>query len=239
MGFLKLLTMEELFGKKPKERKFSIWRYIDILLCFLLAFPMSMIGLAYSYYSTIWLISMPLLFVLWLAKPLYDKNRPTPKWLRYVTGILRTVLYVIAGIAMLIPQTMGLDWKWYYPVQRSVYLSNYSEGCFLERFLPETIPLDAEGYQATFIPKILQGEAVVEISFYTDSEMLDNYITHAKSQDTQLYDINSTKAQKWKNWLIEDQINDSGAVVYEFDASGAYTPVYIINEKTGYIRIYY
>ncbi len=239
MAFLKLLTVEELFGKKPKERKFSIWRYIDILLCFLLAFPMSMIGLAYSYYSTIWLISMPLLFVLWLAKPLYDKNRPTPKWLRYVTGILRTVLYGIAVIAILIPQTMGLDWKWYYPVQRNVYLSNYEKGCFLEGFLPETVPLDAEEYQVTFIPKMLQGEAAVEISFYTNSETLSDYIAHAESQNTQLYDINSTNAQKWKNWLIEDHIEDSGAVVYEFDGPGAYTPVYIINEKTGYIRMYY
>ncbi len=239
MDFLKFVTVEELFGKKPKERKLSFWRYIDILLCFLLAFPMSMIGLAYSYYNTIWLISMSLLFILWLAKPLYDKNRLTPKWLLYVTGILRTVMYGIAVIAILLPQTMGLDWKWYYPVQRSVYLSNYEKGCFLESFLPETVPLDAEEYQVTFIPKMLQGEATVEISFYTNSEMLCDYIAHAASQNAQCHDISSTNAQKWKNWLIENYIEDSGAVVYEFDGSGAYTPVYIINEKTGYIRMYY
>ncbi len=239
MAFLKLLTVEELFGKKPKKRKFTIWRYTDILLCFLLAFPMSFVGLAYAYYHTIWLISMPLLFVLWLAKPLYDRNRPTPKGLRYVTGILRTVLYVIAGIAILIPHTMGLDWKWYYPVQRTVYLSNYSEGSVLEMLLPETLPEEAEHYEVTFIPKVMQGSATVDIRFYTDAASIQNYRAYAERCGAEHYDIQDEKVQKWKNFMESSGANTDGAEVMIFKSGYSNTAVWMLNERTGYFHIYW
>lgn len=227
-----------LFRKNEKEqRKISKWYTADLSVCVavLIFYPMTF--LSYSYFFKMWGAAFWLVVVLFFAKRLYYADKTYPKPLKITAIVVRSILYTASAVGLLLPFTMNNDWTWYYPVQRAVYLSNYSDGSFLEDFLPEAVPLDAEDYQVTFVPKILQGEAVVEISFYTDSETLAEYIAYAESQYTTHYNIEGVKSEKWKNWLIEDNIDYNGAVVYEFD--GPYTPVYIVNEKTGYIRIYY
>lgn len=227
-----------LFRKKEKEQlELSKWYTIDSVACVVVLFFYPLTFIAYGYMYRMWCTAFLFVIVQFFARKLYYADRIYPQFLKIVGVTVRSIVYTAVVVGAIIPFTMSRDWTWYYPVQRAVYLSNYSDGCFLEDFLPKTVPLDAKDYQATFVPKILQGEAVVEISFYTDSETLAEYIAYAESQDTKLYSIEGVKSEKWKNWLIEDNIDHNGAFVYEFD--GPYTPVYIINEKTGYIRIYY
>lgn len=227
-----------LFRKKEKEQlELSKWYTADLSVCAIVLIFYPLIFFVHAYMYKMWMIAFFLVFVILLTKNNYLIDKTLPKPLKVVGIAVRSIVYTAVAVGAFIPFTMSKDWTWYYPVQRAVYLSNYSDGCFLEDFLPKTVPLDAKDYQVTFLPKILQGEAVVRISFYTDSENLAEYTAYAESHCTERHDLDKPEAEAWKKRLIEDNIDYNGAVVYEFD--GPYTPIYIINEKTGYIRIYY
>ena len=227
-----------LFRKKEKEQiELSKWYTADSAVCAVVLFLYPLTFMVYEYLYRMWCTAFLFVIVQFFARKLYCTDRIYPQFLKIVGVTVRSIVYTAVAVGAFIPFTMSKDWTWYYPVQRAVYLSNYSDGCFLEDFLPKTVPLDAEDYQVTFIPKLLQGEAVVRISFYTDSENLAEYTAYAESHCTERHDLDKPEAEAWKKWLIEDNIDYNGAVVYEFD--GPYTPIYIINEKTGYIRIYY
>lgn len=227
-----------LFRKKEKAQiELSKWYTIDSVFCAVVLFFYPLTFFMYAYMYRMWCVAFIYAIVQFFARKLYCTDKIYPQFLKNVGVIVRSIVYTAVVLGAIIPFTMGGDWTWYYPVQRAVYLSNYSDGCFLEDFLPKTVPLDAKDYQVTFLPKLMQGEAVVRISFYTDSENIAEYTAYAEAQNKKHYKIESVTSEEGKNYLIEDNKDYNGAVVYEFD--GPYTPIYIINEKTGYIRIYY
>lgn len=227
-----------LFRKKEKEQiELSKWYTADSAVCAVVLFLYPLAFFPYAYMYRMWCIAFLFAIFQFFARKLYCTDRLYSKALKITAKVVRSIVYTAVAVGAIMPFTMNKDWTWYYPVQRAVYLSNYSDGCFLEDFLPKKVPFDAKDYQVTFIPKLLQGESVVEISFYTDSENLAEYTAYAESHCTERHDLDKPEAEAWKKWLIEDNIDYNGAVVYEFD--GPYTPIYIINEKTGYIRIYY
>ncbi len=223
--------------RKKEQLELSKWYTIDSIFCAVVLFFYPLTFFMYEYMYRMWYAAILFVIVQFFARKLYCTDRSYPQFMKNVEVIVRSVVYTAVVLGAILPFTMCKDWTWYYPVQRAVYLSNYSDGCFLEDFLPKTVPLDAKDYQVTFLPKLMQGEAVVRISFYTDSENLAEYTAYAEAQNKKHYKIESVASEDGANYLIEDNKDYNGAVVYEFD--GPYTPIYIINEKTGYIRIYY
>lgn len=224
--------------KLKDERKVSKWRLIDFIVCFIFWILSPVFVLIFYPISFLWLAALFILIFIAVGKSFYYLDEPKEKHYKTVTCIIRSVLYPIAILSLILPLTLHNNWKWYYPVQKAVFLSNYTSSKGFD-FLPNFIPMNAEDYQVNFRSKILQGEAEIIISFYTDIDTLKKYEEKALAANAEIFQITDEKCVSWFNNLTEKGIETEGAVIYEFESRGWYTPIYIINENTGYFMLHY
>lgn len=197
-----------------------------------------------------------MLFLCIFCKKFYYTDVPHNKTEKSITSTIRIVLYTAVIIIMAVPFTMHKSWKWYYPVQRAFYLTGYSKPCRLEYFLPEHIPDNADGYEVHFIPKVLQGSAGVHIKFFTDKAAIEElrrraadnnaeyldisayYLDYKKYENNQVSDDYMNKypsgCLRFLNVILQDNASPDGAEAYTFGGG-----CYILNENTGYVRIYW
>ncbi len=186
----------------------------------------------YGLYPVLFGIGFAILLFLLIAERRHVLHR--------VQKITRGILYVGAVLFTILPYTMQIDAPWYYPVQRALFLSGYDKSATLYQMLPQTLPTDAADYDASFVPALPQGGAVVRISFYSDAESLAAYRRQAEQCGAAHCDItdNDPYAEKWLSIRTDEGVNMQGAEVYIF-LSGYHSAYYIINESTGYFELYY
>lgn len=222
-----------LFRKKDKtEHIVSKWRIADFILCTLIIF-LSPIALLYHYYNNIVITAFIFAGIIAFCKSIYYIEKPKIKFVKIIIVVVRSALYSIAIIGTIIP-FIKTNARWYYPVNRALFLSNYVSRSQLNDIIIEEIPKNAEDYKYTFIPKVLQGSATVDVQFFTDSTTIQQYRNKAEKYGAEHYKITDEKAVKWFNFMQENNADTNGAEVYDFGRT-----VYIINEKTGYFRLYY
>ncbi len=180
-----MLTNSEPTATNQKENyQLSFWYYLDSLLCVIVFFLGAMVAGIYRYYEPVWMMSIPILFVIQIARKWYDKGISHGQFFRCTTGILRTILYIIAIGGLILPMFLSSQGgKWAYRWKRELFLSNYTEKARanLNILIPEHLPEKADEYHATFVPKFLQGSATVDIFYYTESEVLSVYKEQAES----------------------------------------------------------
>lgn len=237
--------------EKRKHR--SVWRVLDVLVC--IAFVLCNGMMILTSYCGIYLLLCPLaLFLTMLCHaPFIQKGS------RAFTIVFRTFCYAAAVFFTLLPYTMHYDAAWYYPVQRAAVLSCYTAGeyrQFLGDFMPHDIPSDAESYQFRYIPKMLQGSSLLEISYFTNPETIAEYRETAVKYDAKRlsltlpegmteedFDLDGDPSNrsddenmiwKWRYFLREDYGQDpDGMELYLFEGS-----LYVLSEETGYFLLY-
>lgn len=224
-----------IFIKKDEtEHIVSKWRKADFILCMLIMFlfPLSM---RVHYYWNIVTTAFIFAVIIGFFRCLYYVDKPKGKLLKIMITFVRSALYSVAIIGTIIP-LIKTNAKWYYPIDRALFLSNYVSGSRLNDFIIEEIPKNAEDCKYTLFPKILQGSATVDVHFYTDSTTIQQYRTKAENMGAEHYKITDEKAVKWFNFMQKNNVDTEDAEVYIFWKSEA---VYMINEKTGYFSLYY
>lgn len=232
MKFLKFVTVEELFVKKPKERRISPWFYADFWLCILLFFNLS--GMFYPCFFYFTIFAMPIALVIRAAKPLYDRNKETPKYLKAVIAVLRSLVYTVLISVIVLPWTMYLALPWYYPVQRTVFLTCFGENSMMHEFLPKSVPLDAKNYEISFSPPF--GDAgYARLYFNADAEYLQERKVFAESYGAEYCTAEDETAKKWNDRLEQCGCDTE---LYIFERYSGYA-VYILNERTGYFELYW
>jgi hypothetical protein len=245
-----MLTSSKPTATNQKEsHQRSVWYYLDTLLCVTVLFLGAMVAVIYRYYEPVWMMSIPFLLVIQIAGKWYEKGIPHSQFFRCTTGILRAVLYIVAIGGMIFPRFLSSqDGKWAYRWKRELFLSSYTDKgqARLNILIPEYLPEKADEYDAKFMPKILQGSAMVDIFYYTESDVISGYKEQAKSFGAERFveDANSEdgKGDKWFSYMRERNAsaNDmDGAEVYQFWNGYENTAVWMLNEKTGYFRVYY
>lgn len=245
-----MLTSSQPTATDQKENyQLSIWYHLDTLLCVTVFFLGAMVTGIYRYYEPVWMMSFPSLLVIQIARKQYDKEKLQNKIFWCTTGILRTILYIVAIGGLILPMFLSSqDRKWAYRWKRELFLSSYTDKgqAGLNILIPEHLPEKAEEYHAKFVPKFLQGSAMVDIFYYTESEVISVYKEQAESFGAERFveDANSKDGEgdKWFSYMREHNasINDmDGAEVYRFWNGYENTAVWMLNEKTGYFRVYY
>jgi len=245
-----MLTSSHPTATDQKESyQLSIWYYLDTLLCVTVFFLGAMVTGIYRYYEPVWMMSFPSLLVIQIARKQYDKVKLQNKIFRCTTGILRIILYIVAIGGLIFPMFLSSqDGKWAYRWKRELFLSSYTEEARvnLNILIPELLPEKADEYHAKFVPKFLQGSAMVDIFYYTESEVISGYKERAESFGAERViedaDSEEGKGDKWFSYMREHNasVNDmDGAEVYLFWNGYENTAVWMLNEKTGYFRVYY
>lgn len=222
-------------GAEDIKPRLSCWFITDIAVCLLIPFFcfILMTGFAYSYVMQLagW-FPVPLIIII-LNKKRYYKTYKRSKAAAAVAVFLRTVLYPAVIFAAVLPFTMKADIPWYYPVQREVYFSNYQSG--VPKFMPDSIPDNAEDYNAEFVPGILQSDGMIMIYFRTDEATLDKYRQFAKENGgVRQYEDNMLS---WPRNYGAD-IADS-CEVYMLPHVYGHHPVYYICTESGYFVLYW
>ncbi len=217
----------ESHADKPKIR----WQNGDIAVWILFVL-LNIFWCGYGLYPMLFGIGFAMLLFLLIAERCHVLHR--------VQKIARGILYVGAVLFTILPYTMRIDAPWYYPVQRALFLSGYDKSATLHQMLPQTLPTDAADYDASFVPALPQGGAVVRISFYSDAESLAAYRQQAEQYGAMRCDItdNDPYAEKWLSIRTDEGLDMQDAAVYIF-LSGSHSAHYIINESTGYFELYY
>lgn len=237
---------------EEKKHK-SVWRVLDILVC--AAFVLCNGMMLLTSYCGIYFLLCPLaLFLLMLCHAPYAK-----KCVRGFAIAFRTFCYAAAVFFTLLPYTMHYDAAWYYPVQRAAVLSCYTAGeyrQFLGDFMPHYIPFGAESYQFRYVPKMLQGSSLLEISYFTNPETIAEYreiaekygakrlsLTLPEGMTEDEFDLDGNPSdfsddenmiRKWRYFLREDYgQNPDGMELYLFESS-----LYVLSEETGYFLLY-
>ena len=121
----------------PETR--SRWFNIDRIFCFaVIALNMIMIITTYGNFVMRAIIgAVSALVFTHFAKRLYDSEKPGSAAFKVITGVVRGLLYAAAIIITLLPYTMHLNFKWYYPVQRYIYTDGYNKNRPIHELLPE------------------------------------------------------------------------------------------------------
>ncbi len=225
--------------KTPLSKKARAWQVADAAVCVL-----------FWLCNSIWCLSgymgayMPLLFsamiLFFCAQTRFFYEEKRSKVFRIVQMTIRLIAYTAAVLFTILPYTMRYDAPWYYPVQRAFYLSGYEKGSTLYELLPETVPYDAEQYDVRFVPQILQGEACVDIRFYTDAEQIAAYRAEAQACGAvEMHDAPESEQERYtvlyERTVQPDGISFEGTEIYRF-SNRAY---WFFNESEGYFRVYY
>ncbi len=230
----------------------SVWKWLDVLVCaaFLLLNGMLLL----TSYCGIYFVLCPLVLILTILchAPFIKKGS------RAFTIAFRAFCYAAAVFFTLLPYTMHYDAAWYYPVQRAMVLScyTYEYRQFLDDFMPHYIPSGAENYQFRYVPKMLQGSSMLEVSFFTDSETIAEYREFAEGNgakrlsltlpdgmtedefdldgDPSDFSDDENMIRKWRYFLREDYgQNPDGMELCLFESS-----LYVLSEETGYFLLY-
>ncbi len=238
------------------KRKF-VWKVLDILVCIAFGLFNSMMPL--TSYCGIYLVLLPFCLFVFLWCLGGHPYRPQLSELkRRLYTILRCILYSGALVFSFLPYTMHYDAAWYYPVQRAMVLScyTYEYRQFLDDFMPHYIPSGAENYQFRYVPKMLQGSSMLEVSFFTDIEIIAEYretaveygakqlsLTLPEGMTEEDFDLDGDPTirsddenmiWKWRYFLREDYgQNPDGMELYLFESS-----LYVLSEETGYFLLY-
>ena len=243
-----------------EEKVLSPWYIIDKLL--LIASLMISSSLSLTHYAGIFMplfwISVILLILNIANKKKYYISPEKGEGRKSKTVILRTLVYAVIIGLILMPFNMRRQWKWFYPLQRSFYVSGFAKGNAIGRLLPKTIPSDAEKYYVNFRPAILQASGSVDIKYYTDRETVEEYIEKAEKECIGKYDFSqyyfddytqmwtaddeNTDAREINRFaqIIEaDEENPENCVVYVYGNYTYNTALAIFNTDTGYVRFYY
>lgn len=188
-----------------------------------------------SYYPILVLAAMFVLPVVVFMRSLYYKDIERSVLFKRITASIRTFSYIVVIIAVILPLTLGNDWKWYYPIQKLIYGVDEET----KQFLPDKIPHNAERYEVSFCRPPFPGASRIEMSFFTDSKTLDTYRDKAIKSGAV---SSSEKVDKslWNNEMAEQGVPYEQAKFYFYPGGSEYFPkVYILEESTGYVKIYY
>lgn len=216
------------------QHEISKWRIADILAPILIL-VFSMYYAAYSYYQIMMFAAIPVLLVVILMRPLYYKEKKYGKGFRITTTIIRIIGYIAVISAVMLPFTMGRSWKWYYPVQKLIYGADAET----KKFLPEHIPENAENYEVIFCRSGFPGATRIEISFFTDSETLDEYRDKAIENGAKSISEAASR-NRWYAEMQQQGVPYEKAEYYFYpNGSERFPKVYILEETTGYVKIYY
>jgi len=224
-----------------QKPKISLWRYFDIFLCFLVGFVFLPIEMLCHYYTYLSGFAIIMLFVILSQKRWYYVDSSQTK--KTVRTIIRTVIYEIVIIATFLPFTMNLPFKWYYPIAKALFLSNYSDSTFFDTFLPDNIPENAEHYSVQFMPSVMQASGTINIRYDTDSQTIADYRSVAKRYGAEHFQREILKnddfEHKWFNIIEHDGTSTDNADVYIFYSNHRNTAVWMLNQQTGYFRAYW
>lgn len=217
------------------DAKPSGWYYADLTVAIVtvLGLCLTWVSMVYQTVAYIPFIALIAGIIVYSRKEYYADKLSKP-W-RIVTGIIRGALYAIALFSLSVPFIMSADVPFIYPVQKAVYLKNYTDPESIFGFLPDTIPSNAENYKVRFVPKVLQGEAYIQIEFFTDRLQLEKYRAYAQSCGAV-----KTEANKgWQEYLNEKTGTAEGAEAWEFPAStgGGCRAAYYICPESGFFMI--
>ncbi len=239
------------------NKRKSDWKVLDILVCVAFGLFNSIIPLT-SYCGLYLVLLLFCLFAFFWCLGGHPYRPQLSKLKRRLYTILRCILYSVALVFSFLPYTMHHDAAWYYPVQRAMVMScyTYEYRQFLDDFMPHHIPSVAENYQFRYVPKILQGSSVLEISYFTNRETIAEYqefaeeygakrlsLTLPKRMTEEDFDLDGDPGvfsddedmiRKWRCFLREDYgQNPDGMELYLFGSS-----LYVISEETGYFLLY-
>lgn len=224
--------------KRDREEKsghqISKWQKADAFVIAVLLFG-GLFFLMYKYYVIMAFIGFIVLLILFFSRSLYDKDIERSKLFKRTAILLRAVGYTVVAISVIIPFTMGKNWKWYYPIQKMVYGTNDSA----DNFLPDKIPDNAENYEVIFCRAAFPGASRVEISFFTDGDTLDMYRSKA-IRNCASNDNENVAKSRWYHEMEAQGVPYENAEYYFYpDATEHFPKVYILEESTGYVKIYY
>lgn len=222
-------------NKKEKVQcEISKWRSADIIAIIIILF-FSMCGVNYLYYQILILAAIMVLPAIIFMRSLYNKEIERSNKFKRTTALIRTFSYTVVIIAVILPFTMGNDWKWYYPIQKLIYGVDEEA----QHFLPDKIPDNAEKYEVIFCRAAFPGATRIEISFFTDSQTLDIYRDKAIKSGAVSSSKNASK-NRWYNEMSAKGVPYEQAEFYFYPGGSEHFPkVYILEETTGYVKIYY
>lgn len=247
-----------------KKKVLSPWYIIDKL--FLIASLAASSFFCLTGYAGVFMLLFVICFILLIMniskREKYYISRGKGKGRKNV--LLRILVgAVIAGI-FLMPFNMRRQWKWFYPVQRSFYISGVDGifsvfgGSTVGRLFPETIPSDAENYHVRFAPAVMQGSGYANVRYHTDRETIEKYIAKAESECIEKYDfsqysfdaaarvwtsddesVNTKRINNWAEIIRNDEEDAANCVVYVYGYFNYNTALAIFNPDTGYCRFCY
>lgn len=216
------------------RHEISKWRIADILAPILIL-VFSMYHAMYPYYQILMLAAIPILLVMILIRPLYYKERKRGTAFKNIVTAIRIIGYTVVISAVILPFTMGNSWKWYYPVQKLIY----GVDAKTEQFLPDHIPENAENYEVRFCRSGFPGASRIEISFFTDTQTLAEYRNKA-IENGAATSCEMVSEKRWYAEMEEQGVPYEQAEYYFYPGASDHFPkVYILEETTGYVKIYY
>jgi len=240
----------------PAQDTRSRWFIIDRVFCFAVIILNSiMIITTYGNFVIRAIIGAVFALVFThYAKSLYDSEKPRSAAFKVITGAVRGLLYAAAIIITLLPYTMRLSYKWYYPVQRYVYTEGYNKDSPIHELLPKKLPEKTDDYKAVFSPSMGQGDGGIDITFITDdagiaqlrSRAVNSGATHLflDKEDEELYNSSGSSSGSetkvnpgtWIDILARDGKSPADMEVYDFEER-YHVCGYVLNAKTGYVMI--
>lgn len=216
----------------------SGWYYADLAVAVVTLLGLGFTGLSIIYHAAIFYVPVIAFFaiiIVGLSKKRYTHKLSKP--CRIAAGIIRGTLYAIVLFSFAVPVIMDKSEPALYPLQKAIYLKNYTDPESIFDFLPDNIPSNAENYRVRFVPKFLQGEANIQIDFFTDPPQLEEYRNYAQSRGA----VKLNRKDGWEQAYINERTGREEAVeIWEFPArTGGYHAVYCICPESGYFMIYW
>ncbi len=215
-----------------ERRGRSAWFTLDILVLLCVLGGTMFFGM-YLYYRYAMLAAFAGILVVLLCAGRYRTDEKPRR--KAGSAVLRTLLYLACAVALLLPLSLSWDWKAYYPIQKCVYGMNADA----EKFLPDRIPDNAEDYEALFCRSVFPGASRIILQFYTDSETIAAYRARALGYGA-VTTCDAAPPSRFAQELAEHGVSmDSAEFYYYPGASDHFPRVYILEETTGFVMIYY
>lgn len=216
----------------------SGWYYADLAVAVLtvLGLWFTMTPVMFWAFSRVLIIALIAGIIVYARKKYYADKLSKP-W-RIAAWVIRGTLYALALFSLSTPFIISADLPVLYPLQKAIYLKNYTNPESIFDFLPDNIPSNAENYRVRFVPKFLQGEANIQIEFFTDPPQLEEYRNYAKSRGA----VKLNRNEGWEQAYINERTGrEEAAEIWEFPAptGGGYPASYCICPESGYFMIYW
>lgn len=203
----------------------SGWYYADLAVAAVTVLGLGFTGINMVYHVIFYVpvIAFILFNIVFSCKEHYT-HKPSKPW-RIASGVIRGVLYAIALFSFAVPVIMEKSEPDLYPLQKTIFSFNYTDrGKSTLYFLPDKIPRNARDYKIEMFPGLLQEKDRIRIEFFTTSEWLAVYRSHAQScgavKSTERYENKKTgmeeSAEVWKFRIYEERY----AVYYICPESG-------------------